>query len=423
MHPLVDLTAEEIERAAGLVRKLHREQPLVFKAVTLEEPQKHLVLEYLKAERNGSKVPSVPRLAFTAYYLKGTVCGISMLLKMQHPKNVQNAFITTYVNLTTNSIESTEKMSPKYHGNVDFNEVGHVEELTLRDPQVVAEIAKLNLPDHLHVIAEAWGFGSDGVADRERQYQVYMFVGEKKNPDSNHYARPLAFSPVVDTVLMKVIRIDYIPTGPDHNTHETQPWHFVQPNEYVPEALKLREDLRPLQVTQPEGTSYSITPDNVLSWQKWQFRVSFNYREGLLLRDIRYEDRPIFYRISLSEMTVPYADPRSPYHRKQAFDLGDVGAGLVANNLSLGCDCLGSITYLDGLVASPDGKPLVKKNAICIHEQDNGIGWKHSNYRTERKKIMRLSILYVMLLTIIGACVVRNRELVIQQILTVSNYE
>lgn len=276
-------------------------------------------------------------------------------------------------------------MSPRYHGNVDFHEVGKVEELTMKDPRVLDEIAKLQLPDHLQVVAEAWGFGSDGVADRERQYQVYMFVGEKSNPDSNHYARPLAFSPVVDTVLMKVIRIDYIPTGTDHQIHKTQPWQYTKPSEYVPEALKLRQDLKPLQVIQPEGTSYSIDAENVIKWQKWQFRVCFNYREGLLLRDIRYEGRPIFYRISLSEMTVPYADPRNPYHRKQAFDLGDVGAGLVANNLSLGCDCLGSITYLDGLVTDPLGEPLTKENAICIHEQDNGIGWKHSNYRTESK--------------------------------------
>lgn len=276
-------------------------------------------------------------------------------------------------------------MSPKYHGNVDFHEVGAVEELTMKDPRVIAEVAKLQLPDHLCVVAEAWGFGSDGVADYDRQYQVYMFVGEKGNPDSNHYARPLAFSPVVDTVKMEVIRIDYIPTGTGHKTQKTQPWRYTEPNEYVPEALKLRQDLKPLQVLQPEGTSYTIDADNVMQWQKWQFRVCFNYREGLLLRDIRYEGRPIFYRISLSEMTVPYADPRSPYHRKQAFDLGDVGAGLVANNLSLGCDCLGSITYLDGLVTDPTGEPLVKPNAICIHEQDNGIGWKHSNYRTERE--------------------------------------
>lgn len=73
MHPLLDLTAEEIERASGLVRKLHREQPLVFKAVTLEEPKKDLVLQYLKAEENGLSLPDIPRMVFAAYYLKGTV--------------------------------------------------------------------------------------------------------------------------------------------------------------------------------------------------------------------------------------------------------------------------------------------------------------------------------------------------------------
>jgi primary-amine oxidase len=275
-------------------------------------------------------------------------------------------------------------MDKKYHGNVDFHEVGAVEELTMKDPRVIAEIAKLKLPDHLYVIPEAWIFGSDGVADHQRQYQVYMFVGEKSNPDSNHYARPLCFSPIVDTVSMKVTKIDYLPKGPNHETSETQPWVYKGPNEYVPEALNIRKDLKPLQVTQPEGTSYSIDSENVLRWQKWHLRVCFNYREGLFLRDVRYEDRPVFYRVSLSEMTVPYADPRNPYHRKQAFDLGDIGAGLVANNLALGCDCLGAITYLDGLVADPKGEPLVKENAICIHEQDNGIGWKHTNYRTDR---------------------------------------
>lgn len=294
-------------------------------------------------------------------------------------------------------------MSPKYHGNIDFEEVVAVEELTLQDPRVISEIAKLQLPDDLYVIAEAWGFGSDGVVDYERQYQVYMFVGERNNPDSNHYARPLTFSPVVDTALMKVTRIDYVPTGTTHKAEQTKRWEYKKPNEYVEEALDLRPDLKPLRVIQPEGTSYSIDSENVLRWQKWHMRVCFNYREGLFLRDVRYDGRPVFYRVSLSEMTVPYADPRSPYHRKQAFDLGDIGAGLVANNLALGCDCLGSITYLDGLVADPKGEPLLKKRyapdqqlpriilltrfarCICIHEQDNGIGWKHTNYRTERE--------------------------------------
>ena len=104
-------------------------------------------------------------------------------------------------------------------------------------------------------------------------------------------------------------------------------------------------------------------------------------------------------------MSIPYADPRHPYHKKAAFDLGDVGAGVMANNLKLGCDCLGSIHYLSAVLASPNGDPLSMENVICVHEQDAGIGWKHTNYRTGR------------------AAVVRNRELVIQSIITVSNYE
>ena len=104
-------------------------------------------------------------------------------------------------------------------------------------------------------------------------------------------------------------------------------------------------------------------------------------------------------------MNIPYADPRHPFHKKAAFDLGDAGAGAMANNLKLGCDCLGSIHYLSAVLSNAEGEPLPMDNVVCIHEQDAGIGWKHTNYRTGR------------------AVVVRNRELVVQFILTVANYE
>lgn len=80
---------------------------------------------------------------------------------------------------------------------------------------------------------------------------------------------------------------------------------------------------------------------NHVAWEKWSFRVGFNYREGQTLHDIRYDGRSVFYRLSLAEMFVPYGDPRAPYPRKGAFDLGNDGAGINANNLRLGCDCLG----------------------------------------------------------------------------------
>ena len=77
----------------------------------------------------------------------------------------------------------------------------------------------------------------------------------------------------------------------------------------------------------------------------------------------------------------------------------------MANNLKLGCDCLGAIYYIDAVLSNDKGEPVPSPNVICVHEQDAGIEWKHTNYRTGK------------------AAVVRKRELVVQSIITVANYE
>lgn len=77
----------------------------------------------------------------------------------------------------------------------------------------------------------------------------------------------------------------------------------------------------------------------------------------------------------------------------------------MANSLQLGCDCLGSIMYLDCWINDMQGKPLCIKNGICIHEEDHGILWKHWDFRTDRTQVRR------------------GRRLVISSISTVGNYE
>lgn len=251
------------------------------------------------------------------------------------------------------------------------------------------------------------------MVDDVRLVQCYLYARDPENPeepDSCHYAFPLSISPVMSPVDLSLIRIDFLPTGLDNSIKPLQPMKFGPPNEYIPEAQKqLRTDLKPLQVCQPEGASFVVNKYSDLgrsiSWQKWDFKIGFNAREGMVIYDVHYDDKPLFHRLSLSDMAIPYADPRAPYHRKSAFDLGDVGAGIVANNLKLGCDCLGSIFYISGLLNDTRGNAVEIPNAICIHEQDSGILWKHTNYRTRR------------------GVVVRNRELVLQTILTVANYE
>jgi primary-amine oxidase len=52
--------------------------------------------------------------------------------------------------------------------------------------------------------------------------------------------------------------------------------------------------------------------------------VAFSHREGIALSTITYNDdgvlRPLFYRLSLAEMVVPYGAPEYPHPRKFAFD-------------------------------------------------------------------------------------------------------
>jgi len=51
---------------------------------------------------------------------------------------------------------------------------------------------------------------------------------------------------------------------------------------------------------------------------------------------------------------------------------------VLATALELGCDCLGSIHYLDAEMSNHAGQPVTLKNVVCIHEEDDGLLWKVS---------------------------------------------
>jgi primary-amine oxidase len=125
-------------------------------------------------------------------------------------------------------------------------------------------------------------------------FQIFLYMRDPANPsdpDSCHYAFPLPISPVVDTVTMKVIRVDIMPTGTDATVKPIEKWQPRPANEYVSEYHNLRTDLKPLHVVQPEGASFTVTEEGtstVLEWQKWRMRIGFNHREGMVLHDVSF---------------------------------------------------------------------------------------------------------------------------------------
>jgi len=165
-----------------------------------------------------------------------------------------------------------------------------------------------------------------------------------------------------------------------------------------------RQDLRPLHIAQPEGPSFTVEGWEV-AWQGWRCRIGFTPREGLVLHDVSIKGRSVVKRASIAEMVVPYADPGTNHFWKSAFDAGEYGLGKLANSLELGCDCLGLIRYFDVAAADDEGRPFTMPNAICLHEEDYGILWKHFEFRSDTLEVRR------------------SRRLVISFFATVGNYD
>ncbi|WP_224045016.1 primary-amine oxidase [Paraburkholderia unamae] len=224
----------------------------------------------------------------------------------------------------------------------------------------------------------------------------------RESVTDNGYAHPIeGVVAVVDLLAQKVIELvddgRIIPIPRTKHNYDT------------PSLGEPRSTVKPLSISQPEGPSFTIDGWQV-SWQNWKFRVGFTPREGLVLHQITWDDgksalRPIVYRASVTEMCVPYSDPTTNHYWKSAFDAGEYGLGKLANQLELGCDCLGTIRYFDIPSADDFGNGFVMKNAVCLHEEDYGTLWKHYEFRTGVFEMRR------------------SRRLVISFFATVGNYD
>jgi primary-amine oxidase len=266
--------------------------------------------------------------------------------------------------------------------------------------EYVAALALRGIDDLDRVQIDPWPTGSFGVPAEEGRRVVRCIAYYRETADANGYARPieglLARVDMARGEVLDVIDLGVVPLPPEAGS-------------YYPEHNgPLRDDLRPLHITQPEGPSF-VVEGNLVRWQRWSLRVSLDPHEGLVLHTLGYEDggrvRPILHRASIAEMVVPYGDPGPMHGWKNAFDAGEWGLGRMANSLTLGCDCLGEIHYFDTVAADEHGRPTAVPNVICMHEEDIGILWKHLDLHTGRSEVRR------------------SRRLVISSIATVGNYE
>lgn len=253
--------------------------------------------------------------------------------------------------------------------------------------------------DKLQIDAFSTGYFDSEDVKGKRVVRAIAYYREREV--DNGYARPIeGVVALVDLAKQEIIRLDDdgkltpIPKEPHNYDRDS-----IHPKRQAP---------APLDIVQPEGPGFQVDGWQV-TWENWRFRISFNLREGLVLHTISYQDqdrdRSIIHRASVTEMVVPYADPTLSQYFKAAFDSGDSGFGRSANQLELGCDCLGQIYYFDVPIVNEDGNPQTLKHAICMHEEDASILWKHYEHRTGVIETRRA------------------RELVVSFFTTIDNYD
>lgn len=232
---------------------------------------------------------------------------------------------------------------------------------------------------------------------------VQLFLYAKFVEGDNHYAHPLPGVPIVDLLSGDLVHFDHefrvvqIPRKMLNYRAD-----LLENNTYLAKSLK--PGFNPLQVRQPKGVSFRVE-GTLITWGDWSLRVGFTPREGVVLHDVSYAGRQVLARAAVVEMAVPYGDPHAPFARKCAFDVGDYGLGFCTDSLTAGCDCLGAIHYFDGILSDENGEPSIIENAICVHEEDAGVLYKHVEYRDGHAEVRRA------------------RRLVISFVATVVNYE
>jgi primary-amine oxidase len=379
-HPLEPLSAEEVNAAVGLLRAAGKVTPSTrFVSIALLEPAKDRVHGW-----DGTRDTSPPREAFAVLF-----------------DNASNSCHEAALSLTESRLISWKHV-PGVQPTMTIDEQVECEQAVIKSPAFRAALKRhTGLDDPSLVMVDIWSAGNYGSEEDSTRRLARPLCFVRSDPTDNGYVRPIeGVRPVVDLNTMEVVRID---------EHGHWPLPPGEANYFADRVPRQRTDIKPLEITQAEGPSFEVQGYQV-RWQKWSFVIGFNAREGLTLHHLRYNDegreRSVLYRASLTEMVVPYGDPGPTQRRKNAFDVGEYGMGMCANSLELGCDCLGLIRYFDAHLCDSRGAPLTIKNAVCMHEEDYGILWKHTDRRLPDQPQVR-----------------RSRRLVVSSISTVENYE
>lgn len=384
-HPLNPMTAEEMTAACAVVRDCYADAPgasaalapdLRFPVVALHEPDRAQLRSWRPNE------PVVRRAEVVVI------------------DRADGALHEAVVDLGRGAIDSWRHV-PGARPVLLFEDSLNAIVATKQHPGWQEALRRRGVTDLGDVQIDPWPAGNFGSPDEQGRRLLRCVSYVRHGRHDNGYAHPIeGVVAVFDAGLGEIIDLieddDVVPVPP-----ACAPYAAGQ-------VGPVRSDLRPLEITQPDGPSFDLDGHEI-TWQRWRLRFSVHPIEGLVLHCVGYEDggrvRPILHRASIAEMVVPYGATGTNHWWKNAFDAGEWGLGRMIQPLALGCDCLGEIRYVDAVLPDDNGGARLVPNAVCIHEEDFGVLWKHVDLWTGTSEVRR------------------SRRLVVSSISTVGNYE
>ena len=391
-HPLDPLTAAEFRDVAAILGRDRGVTPPRWRFASIE------AIEPPKAARREPHGGQPRREALAVCWNREDGQAYRAVVSLGDPVSLTEAAVTAWEEL------------PDQQPNMTLDEWHECDEMLRSHPLLAVALARRGISDMSLVLTDVWAYGAALVPQRYRGLRLgWSDVWHRASDDGNPYAHHVTgLHPVVDLNRMALLELEDSLDAGERQEGEAAAEPPDAMGEYRPALIPMPlREVKPLHVSQPDGVSFTLS-GRELTWQNWQLRLGFNHREGLVLHTVGFRDggrvRPVAHRLSFAEMIVPYRDATPDHYRRTAFDIGEWGLGFMTTSLELGCDCLGEITYLDAVVHDSRGEPRTISNAICVHEEDNGILWKHVDERT-------------------GAEVRRARRLVISFHVTVANYE
>ena len=152
------------------------------------------------------------------------------------------------------------------------------------------------------------------------------------------------------------------------------------------------------------GVSFTVE-GNELRWHRWSLRAAIDPQEGLVLHDVRFDGRPVLHRASCAEMIVPYGESapdallahvlrRRRIRPRRLHELARARLRLRRRD-----------PLPRRAPRRSGGSSARVRNAICLHEEDAGLLWKHSDELAGRVEVRRA------------------RRFVVNSMVTVGNYD